>query len=154
VTPAGVRLKLVRERLAMVHDLLAALRTLPQGSEEEFLADLRNPAAAESLVRRALEALFDIARHLLAKGKGRGSLEYKEVARLTGHYGLITDPALAAKLEEMAGFRNRLVHFYDEVTPRELFAVVTSELGDIEAVAEALRSAAAALATASADTES
>jgi uncharacterized protein YutE (UPF0331/DUF86 family) len=147
VTPSGVRLKLVRERLEAIADLVAALRRLPQASEEEFLADRRNPYSAESLVRRALEALFDVARHLLSKGQGKGALEYKEVARLAEEHGLVTDPSLAARFREMAGFRNRLVHFYHEVTPRELFGVVTRDLGDLEALAEALRGAAARLAT-------
>jgi uncharacterized protein YutE (UPF0331/DUF86 family) len=46
----------------------------------------------------------------------------------------------------MAGFRNRLTHFYDEVTPRELYGIVHRELGDLEAVADALRDAAGRLA--------
>jgi uncharacterized protein YutE (UPF0331/DUF86 family) len=46
----------------------------------------------------------------------------------------------------MAGFRNRLVPFHHEVTPQELFGVVTRDLGDLEALAEALRGAASRLA--------
>ena len=42
--------------------------------------------------------------------------------------------------------RNRLTHHYDEVTPAELFAVVSERLGDLENIAEALRAAAARLA--------
>jgi hypothetical protein len=91
VTQTGVRLKLVRERLQATTEQLQALRALPQASKEEFIADRRNPDAAESNLRRALEALFDVARHLLSKVYGLGALEYKEVARLSGQKGLITD---------------------------------------------------------------
>ena len=42
--------------------------------------DRRNPAAAESFLRRAIEALLDAARHLLAKGHGPAGLEYRDVA--------------------------------------------------------------------------
>ena len=45
----------------------------------------------------------------------------------------------------MAGYRNRLTHHYDEVTPEELFGIVTERLGDVVAIAESLRAAAAAL---------
>ncbi len=34
----------------------------------------------------------------------------------------------------MAGYRNRLTHFYDEVTPGELYSILTTKLPDIEAV--------------------
>jgi len=146
VTASAVRLKLVRERLAAVAKYVEALRALPRESEEVFLADRRNPDSAESLLRRALEALFDVARHLLAKGKGKGALEHKEVARLAVDHGLLADAELGRRFEEMAGFRNRLTHFYDEVTPRELYGIVCDELGDLEAVADALRHAASRLA--------
>ena len=67
VTKGAVDLKVVRDRLEIVAVCLADLRTLPQSSVEEFLGDRRNPAAADSLLRRAIEALFDSARHLLAR---------------------------------------------------------------------------------------
>lgn len=146
MTASAVRLKLVRERLAAAAEYVAALRALPQESETVFLADRRNPDSAESLLRRALEALFDVARHLLAKGMGRGALEYKEVARLAAEHGLLADADLGQRFQEMAGFRNRLTHFYDEVTPRELYGIVCHELGDLEAVADELRDAASRLA--------
>lgn len=146
MTASAVRLKLVRERMAAVADYVEALRALPQESEAVFLADRRNPDSAESLLRRALEALFDIARHLLAKGMGKGALEYKEVARLAVAHGLLADADLGRRFEEMAGFRNRLTHFYDEVTPHELYGIVCDEIGDLEALADALRDTASRLA--------
>ncbi len=77
--------------------------------------------------------------------RGRRS-EYKEVAGLAAEHGLLADPEPGRRFQEMAGFRNRLTHFYDEVTPRELYGIVRDELGDVEAVAEALRDAASRLA--------
>jgi uncharacterized protein YutE (UPF0331/DUF86 family) len=38
----------------------------------------------------------------------------------------------------MAGYRNRLVHFYSEVTPQEIFHIRSSRLTDIEDVLSAL----------------
>lgn len=146
MTKSPVRLKLVRDRLAAVDDYLGALRALPQDTEAQFLADRRNPDSAESLLRRALEALFDVSRHLLAKGVGKGALEYKEVARLAVDHGLLTDEELGRRFQDMAGFRNRLTHFYNEVTPHEIYGVVCHDLGDLEAVALALRDAAGRLA--------
>jgi len=42
--------------------------------------------------------------------------------------------------------RDRLTHHCDEVTAHELFVVVSRDLGDLKAVAEGLRAAAARLA--------
>ncbi|HEV8237991.1 MAG TPA: HepT-like ribonuclease domain-containing protein [Thermoanaerobaculia bacterium] len=150
MTPSRIDLKVVDDRLQAVTEYLKQLRELPAASRDEFVADHRNPNSAESLLRRALEALLDVTRHLLAKGHGRGALEYGEVARLAGELGLIEDAALAMRFGEMARFRNRLTHFYREVTGEELYAIVANELDDIAAVAEALAKAAARAAGAGA----
>jgi len=38
----------------------------------------------------------------------------------------------------MAGYRDRLVHFYEEITPKELYQIVTGDLGDLEIFAQAV----------------
>jgi uncharacterized protein YutE (UPF0331/DUF86 family) len=43
-------------------------------------------------------------------------------------------------LKILAGYRNRMVHFYHEVTPRELYEICKNELGDIQKVKEAFAS--------------
>ena len=48
---------------------------------------------ADSCLRRSLEALFDIGRHILAKGYARGVTEYKEIAP--------TDEGVAALVQEL-----------------------------------------------------
>jgi uncharacterized protein YutE (UPF0331/DUF86 family) len=143
MTPGRVDLKVVGDGLAIIDACVRDLRALPQGSLEEFLGDRRNPPATESLLRRAVQALFDVLRHLLAKSQGRGALEYKELARLAREAGLLQDPHLAAVAFELAGFRNRLVHFYQEVTPEELYGILRDDLGDLEAIAGEIKGAAA-----------
>ncbi len=90
-------------------------------------------AAAQSYVRRALEALLDLGRHVLAKGLGKGVLEYKQVAVALQREGLL-DERTGSALVEMAGYRNRLVHFYDEVGAGELYEICTRRLDDVRDV--------------------
>jgi uncharacterized protein YutE (UPF0331/DUF86 family) len=146
MTPGEVDLKVVGDRLQIVVTCLSDLRGIPHGSFDEFISDRRNPLASDAALRRALEALFDVARHLLAKGKGLAGLEYREVANLASEHGLIQDADLADRFHAMAGYRNRLTHHYEKVTELELFGIVKDRLGDIEAIAESLRRAAADLA--------
>lgn len=142
MTSGRVDLKIAGDALETVEACLRGLRSLPVASLEEFVGDLRNPPAAESFLRRAIQALFDLLRHLLAKTSGRGVLEYKQLARLARETGLVRDPRLAGVLFQLAGFRNRLVHIYQEVTEEELYGIVRDELGDLEGLAEELRQAA------------
>lgn len=142
MTPAGVSLKIVRERLDYLDGCIEELRALPAGSLEEFRADRRTPRAADSLLRHGIQALFDVTRHLLAKGFGLGKLEYKEIAREALERGLVRDAGLGRRFLEMGGYRNRLVHHYENVTPQELFEIVRGDLGDLDALAAELRAAA------------
>ena len=145
MTPGSVSLKIVSDRMDLARGYLADLEALKVLGAEVFTSDRRNAAAAESFLRRAIEALFDAARHLLAKGYGLAGLEYREVARLAFERGVVADVALAPRLVKIAGFRNRLTHFYDEVTPDELFCVLQSDLGDLDAFARELEAAAVRL---------
>jgi len=145
MTPGRVDLKVVTGRLEIVATCVRELRALPASSLEEFEADARNPAAAESFLRRGLEALLDAARHLLAKAHGVGAVEYRQVAIRAAQQGIILDRAVAEKFPKLAGYRNRLTHFYADITPQELFLIVTRELGDIEKVADELLRAAGRL---------
>jgi len=146
VTRGRIDLKVVTDRASAIRRMIAQLRALPCASIEEFTSDFRTPAAAESLLRRAIEALMDIARHLLAKGHGIGTLEYREIARVASERGLVTDAALSSRFVEIAGFRNRLTHFYNEVTPGELRDILVQRIDDLERVTAELEAAATRLA--------
>ena len=45
----------------------------------------------------------------------------------------------ARLMERRAGYRNRLVHFYDEVTPAELYRICTERVSDVRVILHALR---------------
>jgi uncharacterized protein YutE (UPF0331/DUF86 family) len=133
MTPGSIDQKVVTERSEWVRDMLESLRALPIESEEAFQVDQRNVAAAESYVRRALEALLDLGRHVLAKGFGDAPAEYKEVAQRLGERQVLTREE-AATFVRMAGYRNRLVHFYQTVSTSELHSICIEHLDDVERI--------------------
>lgn len=75
MTRGPVSLKIVGDRLALARQCLADLETLAALGREAFESDRRNPAAADSFLRRAIEALFDAARHVLARRHGLAGLD-------------------------------------------------------------------------------
>jgi uncharacterized protein YutE (UPF0331/DUF86 family) len=133
MTPGLLDEKVIAERSEWVRDMLEGIRELPLGSVEEFTAERRNVAAAESSLRRALEALLDLGRHVLARGFGDAPAEYKEVAKRLGERGVLTAEE-AGMFIKMAGYRNRLVHFYETVSDTELYSICIERRGDIESV--------------------
>jgi uncharacterized protein YutE (UPF0331/DUF86 family) len=139
MSPGKIRQRTLAERSQTIQQMLQGIDRLPLASLGDFLQDPDKVAAGESYLRRALEALFDICRHILAKGFAIASPEYAATARELWRAGIL-DPDLAERLGKMARYRNRMVHFYDEILPEELYGILTQYLGDIETVLAVLES--------------
>ena len=118
--------------------MVVQIRALPLSDPVAFMADARNVWTAESCLRRALEALFDIGRHILAKGFGTGVSEYRAIADGLKEKGVLGDEQ-AAIMKILAGYRNRMVHFYHEVSVEELYQLCSEQLADVTATRDALR---------------
>ncbi len=127
---SNLNIKLIEDRLGFINKAIAKLRKLST-FEENFFLEGDFPAVAESYLRRSLEAIFDIGRHIIAKTAGKGIVEYKEISKVLGQNKIITN-RLAERLTLMAGYRNRLVHFYNEVSDKELYLILVNNLVDME----------------------
>jgi len=123
---------LLQNRLALIKDYLFQMKRLEKKPKEVFWEDKDLVAAAESYLRRSLEAIFDIGRHIVAKTGGTElSSEYKSIAKGLGDRGIVSQE-LQAKLLQMAGYRNRLVHLYHMIDSEELYEILRQDLADIE----------------------
>ena len=136
--PGKISKRVVSDRLAWIVRMLGEIRALPLKSKSVFMQDSRNIWAAESCLRRALEALFDMGRHIAAKGFGEAVTEYKEIAATLNRHHVISASELEL-MQKLAGYRNRLVHFYHDVSADELYEICASHLGDVEQIANSLR---------------
>lgn len=132
-----IRQKVIAAKVSVIREMMAVIDTLPLGSLDQFLEDRLTPPAGESLLRRALEALLDIGRHILAKGFGAPVAEYGKIGESLHARGVLSSQR-AAELVAMGRYRNRLTHFYDEVTPEELFTILTTHLEDLTSILDEL----------------
>jgi uncharacterized protein YutE (UPF0331/DUF86 family) len=137
MSPGDIDSKVVAQRAFWISQMMDSLEDLRLEEKVAFLADRHKIAAAESYLRRALEALFDIGRHILAKGFAYPATEYKEIAK-----GLSNNKVLVEKeaelMRKMAGYRNRMVHFYHEITPEELHEICLYHINEIKLLADRL----------------
>jgi uncharacterized protein YutE (UPF0331/DUF86 family) len=102
MTPSLLSARIVTARLGWVRTMVARIRALPLATVDVLTADPRTPAAAESYLRRGLEALMDLGRHVLAKGFAVSAAEYKEIAARLGEVGVL-DEADRQMLSKLAG---------------------------------------------------
>lgn len=83
-------------------------------------------------LRLALEGVFNITSHVLARIPGARETEYKKMARKLGELGIVDKEFAETVLVGIAGYRNRLTHFYAEVKAQELYTICRTKLSDIE----------------------
>ncbi len=136
MTPGLISKKVLADRLYILQKMVEEIRSLPLGNFQEFMKDRRNFWTAEACLRRSIEALLDIGRHILAKGFATGVTEYKEIANRLGDFNVFSLSDVK-RLKILAGYRNRFIHFYHEIGEEEIFKICKDQLGDLDKVREA-----------------
>ena len=106
MTPTYLSRRVIVERLSLLNKLIGQIERLPLHDEDAFFADSRNVHTAESCLRRALEALFDIGRHILAKAFGITGGTYRNIETLLAEKKVL-DKGEEKIFVQMAGYRNR-----------------------------------------------
>jgi len=137
MTPGEIDPKVITQRAFWISQMMDSLKDLRLEEKNAFLADRHKIAAAESYLRRALEALFDIGRHILAKKFAYPTTEYKEIAKGLSEKGVLVERETEL-MRKMAGYRNRMVHFYHEITPEELHEICLYHLSEIKLLTDKL----------------
>lgn len=98
-----------------------------------------NFVRAQFYLRRALEGVFHIGAHLIARIPGGRVTEYKTIALRLDEIGIVPKGFAEKNLKAMAGYRNRLTHFYADVTPEEISRILKEDLGDLTIFLKAVK---------------
>lgn len=107
---------------------LEEIKTL---SPDQFVESYRDIQAAKYSLLEIMEACVDIANYIISVKGFRRAEEYSEMFKVLKEEGVIAKE-LATKLEDMARFRNLLVHRYGEVDNRRVLEIITHNLKEIE----------------------
>ncbi len=114
------------------------LKRLGEMPAAEFEKE-ENFVRAQFYLRRALEGVFHIDSHILSRIPGGRVTEYKAIAIKLGEVGILPTEYANGGLKAMAGYRNRLTHFYADVKPAELHRIIRDNLGDFDIFTAAIK---------------
>jgi uncharacterized protein YutE (UPF0331/DUF86 family) len=128
---------IIQARLKLLDDFKSKLLELQPTDFNEYVANYFIHKTAERLLETAIAACLDIGRHLIAEEGFRYPEENKEVFRVLAEEKVIP-PDLLARLEDMAGFRNVLVHGYARIDNRKVYDILQTRLGDFDEFARAI----------------
>ena len=122
----------LRARVSYVEDSRRSLERFRGIPYEEFHSNPDHFRIAFYDLHRSLEAIMDIGLHILSRISGARPSSYKDIPRLLEKHKIIPSNFANGQLTKMAGYRNRMVHFYGEITEKEIYNIIQEELQDLD----------------------
>lgn len=123
---------LIRARCAEIDSSLVRLEEFHCLSREQFLSDQDALDVACYRLLIAIEAALALCFHVSAKRLHRVPEEYAGCFSALEHAGII--PAeLSSRLQQMARFRNLLVHVYWKIDYGQVYDIIATRLDDLRA---------------------
>lgn len=122
----------LRPKIHHIRDRMRRLRAIAGRGWDAFRDDELVQDAAVRNLQTSVEAVLDMASHIVSR-EGMGTpASYREAIDLLLEDGLLPEERADA-FRAMIGFRNRAVHLYDEIEAEEVFRIMEEDLSDFEA---------------------
>ena len=127
---------LLQKKLAFIETCVRELQDLAR--PELIGEDVRETRFVEHTLQLAIQAALDAASHVVSSERLGEPQTNRALFQSLERAGILT-PDLARSLYAMAGFRNILVHGYQEVDPATVRDIVANHLDDLLAFAASIR---------------
>ncbi|MDD1745449.1 MAG: DUF86 domain-containing protein [Candidatus Methanoperedens sp.] len=127
----------VNAMIDLIDENIRLIKEIRSQSYDSFSGSFRDIQAAKHSLQEAIEACLDIGSHIIAEQGFRRPEDYREIFKVLEENGII-DHVLSEKLQEMAQFRNLLVHRYGQIDTRRIYIIMSDDLKDIQEFAKSI----------------
>lgn len=131
MTDFTINKETIVKRINGIQEEIAQMKKLGEVDFPEYEKSDRYKLA-EYHLHRALEGVFNIGTHILSRIPGGKADEYKQVSQNLGKFNIVPKDFADNNLTKMAKYRNRLVHLYSQITPKETYDIIHNNLGDFD----------------------
>lgn len=123
--------EVINAMIDLIDENIRLIEEIRLQSFESFSNNFRDIQAAKHSLQEAIEACLDIGSHIIAEKGFRRPEDYKDIYKVLEEEGII-DSILSSKLQEMAQFRNLLVHRYSKIDTRRIFIIMSEDINDVK----------------------
>lgn len=127
---------LLAKKLAVIETCVAQLRKM--ANLEALRTDLREERFVVHTLQIAIQAALDVASHIVSDERLGEPETHRQLFELLARGGWLSEEQVAP-LRRMAGFRNVVVHGYQDVDLGVVEDVVRGRLDDLLAFVESIR---------------
>ena len=125
-----VSLEKIFEKFSLLDDYLELLKKIAKTPLDKFLEDKIIIGSAKYYLQVSIECCLDIANHIIVAERYRVPKDYADSFRVIEEKGLVTQ-ALGKRLQQMAKFRNRLVHLYGDIDDANVHQYISRDVKDL-----------------------
>jgi uncharacterized protein YutE (UPF0331/DUF86 family) len=118
----------------IIAEIKANIKDLMESTDitwDVYRTDKRARRYVERTLHITIEACIDIAQHIISDEGFREPTSYRDVFSVLEENGIIS-PSELSKFENMASFRNLIVHYYERVDDSVIFGIFKKNLSDVE----------------------
>lgn len=123
--------ELLSRKISRLRSYMEALMSAEDIDWEKYKSDLRAKAFVERYLHLAIEEVIDIANHLISFFKWREPTGYRDLFQILKEHGILNEKDLPT-FQNMASFRNMLVHRYETIDEELVFGLFKKRLDDFE----------------------
>ena len=123
--------ELISRKLSRLQAYVDELKAAQDITWKEYQSDLRSKAFVERYLHLAIEEVLDIANHIVSFHQWREPTGYRDLLLILSEKGIIPEEQLSI-FQDMASFRNMLVHRYETIDEVLVFGIFSKHLGDFD----------------------
>jgi uncharacterized protein YutE (UPF0331/DUF86 family) len=128
---------LILRKIAGMSEYLDQLMEFSDITVENYSSEWKTQRIIERTLQRMIEVCADIAGHIISDSGYRIPKTYSDAFKILGEHGIL-DEALSHKMEQMAKFRNIVVHQYDEIDATIVVDILQKHLPDFNNYKDAI----------------
>jgi len=123
--------ELLSRKLSRLQNYVDVLKTAEDIDWQKYRDDLRIKAFVERYLHLAIEELLDIANHFVSFYQWREPAGYRDLLLILTEHGIFPREHLTI-FQNMASFRNMLVHRYENIDDELVFGIFKKRLEDFD----------------------
>lgn len=118
----------------MLSEITSEVNELKKATDitwEVYKTDKRSRRFVERTLHVIIEACIDVGHHIISDEKMREPSSYRDTFTVLAENGVL-GPEDLEKFENMASFRNLLVHYYERIDDEVVYGIFKKNLPDFE----------------------
>jgi len=123
--------EVINAMIDIVEENMRLIEEIRSQDFESFSSNFRDIQAAKHSLQESIEACLDIGSHIISEKGFQRPENYKDIYKVLEEEGII-DPLLSERLQEMAQFRNLLVHRYTKIDTKRVYDIMSEDIKDIQ----------------------